>query len=499
MDLEKTLKEINSGREKAECAFVFCCWNNPEFFDNYSRVNEGKDTTLQNEDSQFYWSLGKAMYKQGLRKFDAISIDTFLTNKDNVRSKFESLGGIQTVKELTSLVHDDNVEAYFDIIAKKNSLQILAKKTDELFNDVGRFENASNEDVYEAWEQINNTVSINTNYGERIESLSLEDDFIDQLEKGEDVGYNYGKYCPALNYITLGCAPGSMYMIGGYSGGGKTSMTFENILMSLHYQEDVGKIGIISNEMKIQAYKHLLLIHILTKDMGYYELTRKKLKIGKFTPEQKEKIKEAIQISKEKYSDFLFVKIFDNDISKILKYIKQMHGMGASVIMYDTFKVTDGIENKSVWESLLLDSRKIFQLASKLNICILTPYQLALHTQNIRYLDATCLSNAKQIKEVYETMIYIRPLWSDEFNGEKFDVKPWRFKKDNNYQYVTDENGKRIKETIKLDPNEKYIVVFVDKTRADDDKQMLLYRWRGRFNDWREEGYCTVKNMHIYN
>lgn len=500
MDLKKTIKEINKGREKAEAAFVFCVWKNPEFYSEYTQVNKGKDKTLKREDSIFFWQMGRKMYESGIRTFDALSIDMFLDGKDKAREIFESYGGQIEINNLMSLAETDNVSAYFDVIARMNALETWATKTDELFEDVHNFDNVTSEEVYEVFEQINNEISLRTNHKEKMEDLVVDDKFIDKLESGENVGFNYGKYCPQMNYITLGAAPGSLFMIGGMSGTGKTSFTFENMLMSMHYQKDVGKIAIISNEMKRDTYRILLLLHVLTKDMKYYGLTQKQLKKGQFNKEQKEKIAEAQKIIQEEYADnLIFIKTFDNDISKIMKYMKHLKSQGVSICLFDTFKADDELLNKSIWETLLIDSRRLFQLCSKLDICLITTYQLALHKQNIRYLDATCLSNGKQIKEVYETLIYLRPVWDDERDpNSKYYIHPWRFKRDKNYQYVTDENGKWIKEEITLEPDDKYVLFFIDKTRADEDKQILLYRWRARFNEWREEGYAKVINTHQY-
>ena len=35
MDLNKTLKKINNGREKAEAGWVFSLWKNPELYAEY--------------------------------------------------------------------------------------------------------------------------------------------------------------------------------------------------------------------------------------------------------------------------------------------------------------------------------------------------------------------------------------------------------------------------------------------------------------------------------
>lgn len=498
MDLKKTLEKINKGREKAEFGFLSCVFKDPELFEEYRDVNVGKDKFLQLEDSKFYWALGQRLYASGVRTIDALAVDTFLEGKEKALKKYERYGGFSFIEDLQALATTENVNGYYDRIAKMNSLCYLAESTENLFDNLDKLDSATSEEVYEVFEQINNDISLHVNHSEKIENLVADDDFIAHLESGENIGFNYGKFCPNMNYITLGAAPGEMFMIGGASGVGKSSFTFGNIIMGLHYQKDIGKIAILSNEMKRDTYRVLLLLHILTKDMKYYGLTQKQIKKGQFNEEQREKIKEAERISKEQYSDLIFIKTFDNDIGKILKYIKHLKTMGVGTILYDTFKADDALLNKSIWETLLMDSRRIFQLCSRLNICCLTTYQLALHKQNLRYLDATCLSNGKQIKEIYSSMIYMRPVWTDEYHEAKYDIKPWRFKRDENNKYVTDENGKWIKEEIILDDDEKYMLFFVDKTRADEDKQILLYRWRPRFNEFKELGYANVTNAHIY-
>ena len=61
-----------------------------------------------------------------------------------------------------------------------------------------------------------------------------------------------------------------------------------------------------------------------------------------------------------------------------------------------------------------------------------------------------------------------------------------------------DENGKytNVRKPIALDREKKYIVAFLDKTRNDDDKIQVLYEFNGRFNRWKEIGYCSVYNEH---
>jgi hypothetical protein len=97
--------------------------------------------------------------------------------------------------------------------------------------------------------------------------------------------------------------------------------------------------------------------------------------------------------------------------------------MGVRYIVWDTMKGDDITDGSDAWLQLLMNSRKIFNLVSKLNIALTCTFQLALYTTNQRYLDASCLSSSKQIKEVVSELIMMRKLWSDEYTGEKKDCK----------------------------------------------------------------------------
>jgi prolyl oligopeptidase PreP (S9A serine peptidase family) len=152
-------------------------------------------------------------------------------------------------------------------------------------------------------------------------------------------------------------------------------------------------------------------------------------------------------------------------------------------------KSDDSLDEK-MFLQLLVNSRKVFQLASKENVAIIPTYQLALYTVNQRYLDASCLANGKQIKEVFSEMIYMRQLWTDEYTNEKYDCKAYQMQKNESGKYT------KIKKLITLDKDKKYIVVFLDKTRNDEDKQQVLYEVNGRFNNWKEIGYCNISNPH---
>lgn len=487
MDLENCLQAINKNRDEIEAPFVFCFWKDPDLYDDYKFVNDRKDETLKSEDAKFYFNLGKALYDAGFRKFDNITVYSFLQDKPTVKETFENYGGYREVESLKQLVNTENVDAYFDKIAKLNTLDMLCRFTFNSFEDVSKFDKMTSQQVYDFFEYKLSDISITSTHDVEEESLVIDDDFIEECNTGDAVGISYAKNCPILNYLTLGVPLGEMFMIAGHSGVGKSSFAFENIVLPM--TEDGVKVSIVSNEMRSKDYKIMLLAHILTKELNYWGLTRKQIKMGHFTEEQRAMLDKAKAISEEKYSNLGFIKLFDNDIGKVLKYIKKKSKRGYQVFVWDTMKSDDSLDEK-MFLQLLMNSRKVFQLASKENISIITTYQLALYTVNQRYLDASCLANGKQIKEVFSEMVYMRQLWQDEYTGGKYDCKAYQLQKNEDGKYT------KVKKIIDLDPNKKYIVAFLDKTRNDEDKQQVLYEVNGRFNSWKEIGYCNILNEH---
>ena len=487
MNVEKKIEELTKDRDRVEACFIMSLWKETDLYEMYPAINVGGDKTIRSKDGQFYFALGKNMYAQGFRIFDQVSVESYLAEHPKAKSKFEEKGGFKEIREMMSVVDPANVDAYFDRVATMNFYSDFLVKCENAFENTEKLKELTADEAFDTFENLVSEASIKSGSAEMIENLTFDETFINKLDEGESKGFSYRSTLPMLNYVTLGAMPGSLYMIGAHSGSGKSSLVFEGFIMGLH--EAGVKTAIISNEMMADSYQLLLMMHILTKDLDYYDLTRKQLKLGGFTPEQKKMLARASEISKEKYSDIKFVKTFSNSIGKILKYMRKLRSQGVEVIIYDTFKSDDEATSSNMWQTLMLDARKLFQASAKLGICCITTYQLALHTENYRYLTASCLSNSKQIKEVYETMVYMRPLWQDEYPGEKYDVKAHKFE-------TNPRTGKKDRVEVQLEKDEKYLLLFIDKTRADEDKKIIILKWRPRFNEWKEVGYATVINDH---
>ena len=480
--MNKVLKEINKDRYKAEACFVFSCWQEPDLFEDYKDINVGKDETLKNEDAVFYWNLGMAMHTQGIRKIDAIAVDAFLANKEDIRKKYEQRGSYAPINDLSSAIDPENVDSFFDQIARMNSLSTVAKSMESFFSNIDKLSDKSNDDIYDMFELLNNSISTSSIRDINVQDLVITDEFINTMSSHEAMGLPI-KNASCLNYTMLGIPLGDCSMLASHSGMGKSSWVAANIVFPLAASGE--PVCIFSNEMKIAAYQHLLLIYILTKELSYYELTRKKLKQGNFTEKDLDMLQQAKEISEEKYKNIKFIAVFNNDAGIIMRFIKKFSRRGYRCFIWDTFKSDDITDGTDEWLKLLKNSRKVFNVVSKLEVAMFMTFQLSLHTTNQRYLDASCLAGSKQVKEVLSELLMMRQLWPDEYTGEKNDCRAYKWNSE-----------KKEKEYINLNPEKKYRVFFINKTRNDEGGNEILFQWDSVWNQWYEIGYCNIKNDH---
>ena len=409
-----------------------------------------------------------------------------------LKEQFEEIGGIKLIEDLKKITRVENAEAIIDNFSKWSLVKAYYKKGILDINKVKweKLVAMKSSDVYDWIEYQLDSVDLDVSSDYKFEKLSYTKNDIQDLIDGVNMGLQYGTYSRLLNELTLGVQKSDMYLVGSYTGGGKSSFCFENIIIPII--ENGHKVCIISNEQQAMAFKNLLCIHILTNKLNYYKLTRKKIRKGEFTDEDLKMMDKAMTIAEREYNPKLdFVKLYDYQIGKVGKIARKVAKTGTELIFYDTLKCDDN-GDKAVWERLLKDSKDLFQIASKNNLAILLSVQLALATKgHVRFLDHGVLSNGKQISEVMDTAVYFRDLWDDEYTGETYDVKPYKWRKN-------DITGKYEKEYITLDKEKKYKIFFLAKTRSDETGVALIYEVQGDFNKFKEIGRCHPSTKNVY-
>jgi replicative DNA helicase len=477
---------LNENRDMIEANFTFCLWKNPDLYGDYEKEVRA-DRDLMTEDGKFYYSLGLEMYKLGYKSFDDASIYSYVEGKETLKNGFARRGGYKTVDEIKRILNEENVETYYDELAKANMLMKLHDKGFNVVNELPKFKKMTTSQLYDYFEYQLDNVFLNRGSGVKIEDLDIDEEFINDCDMGIEKGLSYASTCPLLNFHTLGLHKANVQIFGGFSGTGKSSFCVSSYVFPILDQGE--KIVIVANEMNKKAWQHIFVATILSQKLDYYGLPRKKQKMGGFNEEQRQMMDKAKKYYDEHYKGRIkFVKIFDYSVEDVKRVFRKMKKQGFNYGIYDTFKSEDAA-SANVTGELIEASKQLLQVAEKEDMCIIITMQLAIYMENTRYLTAATLSNAKGVKEVVSELLLTRPLWDDEFANEKYDVKPFRYKKDSNGKYT------KIKEEILLNPEKKYRIIFLDKSRNDEGEAAFLYQFDGAWNKWTELGYCTPKHQ----
>lgn len=506
---EKYPKELLEGRLGVEGNCVFSFWKDPNLFEEYKEINTDQ---FLSEDARFYFAIGKQMSKL-YKIFDEVSVVTYLNDNEILLDGFNERGGYDVVYNTLEMININNVEKYVDILNREN---ILLKLHEEGFNLLKPIEMNNKEiiplkllrkmsaaDTLQFFESRISNIGIRVKSNDmEISDLGIEDDFEEKLSSGLLMGipFDLGGYShqdnskifasPILSNISMGINKGELTLIGGFSGSGKTSFAFANTVMPMVYRGE--KVCITANEQRKVAWQILILVYTLVHHFKYYNLTRKKIKGGQFNDEDRRMIKLAKDYINKNYKhNIKFIKTFDYNVRDIVREQKRLHlNHGYSAFIYDTFKAEDSSDLSAARGSMVEDSKALFQFASKYNVPQIITAQLATYLEKTSWLTSNCLSNSKQTKEVCSEIFLMRKVVNEiELDPKsKHYIKPYKLKK---------VNDKWKKEFFEIDYTlgGQFRIMFVDKTRNDEDSVAVLYKYDGHINVWHELGYCTPSRI----
>lgn len=459
------------------------------------------------QDGRFYFEVAKNIRQKGFNVIDDCTI--FSECGEVITNGYEKRGGWQAIQDIIDIVNEKNSEIYLDTLDRENVILKLHNLGMNLLTPVdcdGKeviplklFRKMDSESVVDWYESKINEFSTGNNTKVLEEcSLEITDEYLAGLQEGLESGVPFdicGKDCDGedikcFSYMSNeigGMMDETLNMLGGFSSSGKSTM-WVTILMGLQYRGK--KSLIISNEQKSSVFKILFIIWIIVKYFKYFKITKKKIKNkNELTPEDKEVIKKAQKLWNEKYKDsFKFVQIADADMGIVKKKIRKYAlNDGFDTFLYDTFKVeldNDIKDNTSL--KLIKDSRVLDKLCKKYKLLGLASIQLAEWMNGTLFLNASVLSNSKQVKEVLETLTLIRPTFREELDPKnKFYCKPFRRKlignKWINEDYIPDQDG-------------VYRTVFFEKTRSgsssNDTGVAMLWRFNGAMGIFKETAFC---------
>lgn len=506
---EKYPAALLKGRIEAEGNVISCFFKDMLLLD---------DTTFEQKDfitadGLFYFSMLKNLRKKGFYSLDEITI---LSNmNEDVIGRYEDCGGWEAIQHQIDIINVQNFDTYIDILYREN---ILLHMHDDGFNllkeimvndkpvvPLKLFRKMTAEEVTDWYDARIN--SYGTGYSSKIleeEEIDFDDEFIESCAEGEENGvpFDIAGYdvngeeinCfPFLSRQTMGLLEGTLTMMGGFSSAGKSTWWVTVLMALLNYDR---KILIISNEETVKKYKIKFMVWLLGKRNRYFKLTKKKMTTGDIDKISREQLKDVQEFWRKNYKGRVkFITITDADMSIVKKKIREYAlRQGYDTVLYDTFKIQEGDFSSARQDlSLVRDSRELDKLGKKYNLIMLASVQLAEYMKGKLFLDASCLSNAKQTKEILENLFLMRTVYDEELDEKsKYYCRPFRLKK------VGD---KWIEEEYTPDRTAVWRMLFVEKTRngsnSSDTGVCYLLKYDGDHSIFRETCQCRPKHGEI--
>ena len=464
-------------------------------------------------DGRFYFGMLTQLRKKGFYSLDEVTI---LSNmNDEVIERYEVCGGWESIQHQIDIINDKNFDTYIDILYRENIMLHMVDDGIDLLHAVdinGKkvvllklFRKMDADSVQDWWDA--RITSYGTGYSSKVleeEEIDFDDEFIDNCKEGLENGVPFDIAGYDINGEEMNCFPflsrqingileGTTTMMGGYSSAGKSTWWITVLMSLLHYDR---KILIISNEENIKKFKIKFMVWLLGKRNRYFKLTKKKMTSGDISTESRKQLTDVQKYWRENYKGRVkFIAIADADMRLVKKKIREnVLRYGYDTVLYDTFKIQGGdISSARQDLSLVRDSRELDKLAKKYNIIMLASVQLAEYTKGKLFLDASILSNAKQIKEQLENLFLMRTVYTEELDEKsKYYCHPFRLKK---------VNDKWIEEEYKPDTSAVWRMVFTEKCRtganSSDNGIAYLLKYDGDHCIFREVAQCRPKHGEI--
>lgn len=506
--VEKYPEELLKDRVKIEGNVISCIYKDPLLLD------EAKlDTTnFLTQDGAYYFALAKNLRQKGFYSFDEVTV---LSNiSEELEIGFVGRGGWEVIQNLIDIINIQNWDTYLDILYRENIILGLYEDGFNVLKEIDinnkkikpleLFRKMDSESVLDWYEA--RLTSYGTGYSSKVleeEEIDFDDEFIKGCEEGLEAGVPFDTAGIDINGNEINCLPflsrqidgladGTFNIIGGYSSTGKSTLWVTVLMALLHRGR---KVLIISNEQKIKVFKIQFMVWLLGKYLRYFKLSKKKMKNGDLTEEDKLYLAKIQKYWRDNYKGRVkMIAIADANMSLVKKKIREnVLRYGYDTVLYDTFKL-DFEDDKKEYLSLIKDTRDFDAMSKKYNIIMCASLQLAINTIGKLFLDASVLSMSKQIKESLETLLLMRVVYQEELDkdNKRYYCSPFQLKK---------VNDKWIEQEYIPDQSAVYRMLFPDKTRngsnSGDTGVAYLLKFDGEHGIFREVAMARPKHGRI--
>ena len=495
MKFIKEFVEPSYLHESLLCGYM---WAEPSLYQKY-RNHKVTNTTFTENVWYFYFGLGKEMFENGVRDFDAKTVYSYVASRPKENGKksymdsYNSFGAYQTIEELMNVCQEDsqNEQYHFNEIQKYESLRNLQREslidvTDREMSLKLTKMNLTQLQLYvqtkykEAFAQINSGDVIEHDLVEGLEFV------IEEMNQGEAMGMELHA-SPRLNRKIKGWKDGALYYLVLASGVGKSSITMEKFVLGLFENNEKALLAI--NEESNKKWQQLLLATIASKVLKT-PINREHMFAGNFSEQTMEKLKNAAEWAEINGKGLIkTIELKRYRVEDIFSRIELYRPKGYKKLIIDTFKPDRSATDMARWESFSNSAQDLHDLIKEdnYNMGTLATVQLKLGKET-RYLDLDSTGKSMEINEVASVVMMGRLLFDDEYEGEKHALKPFNYEKDGF-------SGKWYAKPYKLDPEKQYMVLFLAKNRFGSEDEQILYEVNYGINSFRE---CALVKVPRY-
>ena len=486
--------EIKKNKVNYEPDIVTALWSKPDLYYEYTTLNENDFTS---NIWKVYFLIGKECVKEGAKKFTPYSIGQYLEKHPKLSAEYNRNNGFELIEEGKEYTSEENFDRALKELYKWKTLLILAERgflTSDLFKKI---KDKPLNEIYDYFEAIiNNTFVQADNNIKTYNACEGLREIVDNCNKGLEKGLPINNSA-MLNTIVSGLQMGQIYLLGAQSGVGKTTVTLELPLQSIL---EIGEQCVIFiNEQDEVKIKKELITYIANnrirtpslysensqKDKDKYGknyFKKKRFKEGNFTEDELELLDKAIEylecLKENKSITIIPLQTYTVDIVK--KLIYKYSSMGVRYFFLDTFKESANAQGDT-WKTMMTDMRELYDVVKPANKNVFLWCTMQLTKTNNRYLTSNSIGLAKNMPDVTDVCMLMRPFYADEYFGCNRQI-----------QVRKKEGTTEIPVSCKVEDGNCFLL-FLEKNRNGESRgRQIVFRNDLSKNIYEEIGYAYI-------
>lgn len=481
-EIIETSKKISEYKLAAEANVVAILYKNPEEFYN---INITIDDFSNNAWKVYYKIASEIILKEKKCVLDDLTVGFYLEKHEKLKKKYEEYGGYNTIESAKDYVDVENLSGYIEEMKKWKSVLALCKNGYPVKDELDRYVDMSEEDIYSEYETFINHVFSNSAF--EIKSYNVFENiekFIEELNEGSEIGipfYNAPLLTEEIGGFNLN---GHIYGLGASSGVGKTTMVFNYLVPSAIKRNQ--KIVMVINEEDERKIRKELIIWVANNILKK-ELHKRDLRNGHFNCDILNILKECAKwIDERKEEQFLTVIPLERySVNTVVKIIKKYSSMGVRIFILDTLKESCDAKTDEIHKSMMRDMITLYDVIkpSAKNVGLFVTYQLGKGSLKMRHLTNNEIGQSKSIIDVMSVNLMMRRPYEDEYDGGSKELKCYKLEGANRQTEIQ----------FKLKKSENHMITFITKNRfGETDRKQIVSKCDLSTNKCEDVGYCIV-------